>query len=135
MAQPILLLNCGSSSIKYQLLDPAEPGPRAVGIVQRIGLETSTIDHEVGDNEYHEETHFANHVEAVAAVVQMFRDQAYIGADLSGETGWGLLNCVTEYVDFKKRARNQSNRLNAAWFGEGAGIKARAIGELERLAA
>lgn len=68
-------------------------------------------------------------------VVQMFRDQAYIGADLSGETGWGLLSCVTEYVDFKKRARNQSNRLNAAWFGEGAGIKARAIGELERLAA
>ena len=30
MAQPILLLNCGSSSIKYQLLDPAEPGPRAL---------------------------------------------------------------------------------------------------------
>ena len=74
MSQPILLLNCGSSSIKYQLLDPSEEGPRAVGIVQRIGLESSTIDHEVGDLEFHDDTHFADHTEAVAAVVKMFAD-------------------------------------------------------------
>ena len=59
----VLVINAGSSSIKYQLLDPSEEGPRAVGIVQRIGLESSTIDHEVGDLEFHEDTHFA---EAVA---------------------------------------------------------------------
>lgn len=74
MAQPILLLNCGSSSIKYQLIDPNEDGPRAVGIVQRIGLETSTIDHEVGGREFHEDTRFADHVEGVAAVVKMFNE-------------------------------------------------------------
>ncbi|AQP49408.1 acetate kinase [Tessaracoccus aquimaris] len=74
MSQPILLLNCGSSSIKYQLLDPAQPGPQAVGIVQRIGQDMSTIDHEVGDSEYHEDVPFADHTEAVAAVVRMFED-------------------------------------------------------------
>ncbi|MCB0916848.1 MAG: acetate kinase, partial [Actinobacteria bacterium] len=46
MSQPILLLNCGSSSIKYQLLDPEHVSPLAVGIVQRIGLGESTITHE-----------------------------------------------------------------------------------------
>ncbi|MFT3888209.1 MAG: acetate kinase [Arachnia sp.] len=74
MSQPILLLNCGSSSIKYQLLDPAESGPRALGIVQRIGQGLSTIDHEVGDAEFHDERPFADHTEAVAAVVAMFAE-------------------------------------------------------------
>lgn len=68
----ILLLNCGSSSIKYQLLDPAQGSPQAVGIVQRIGQPMSTIDHEVGDAEYHDEQPFADHTEAVARVVRMF---------------------------------------------------------------
>lgn len=72
MSQPILLLNCGSSSIKYQLLDPAETAPRAVGIVQRIGLEMSTIDHEVGEDTFSDERPFADHSQAVAAVVAMF---------------------------------------------------------------
>lgn len=74
MSQPILLLNCGSSSIKYQLLDPGVGSPQAVGIVQRIGLEVGTITHEVGDEEYHEARPFADHTEAVAAVVKMFTD-------------------------------------------------------------
>ncbi|SDL16003.1 acetate/propionate family kinase [Tessaracoccus oleiagri] len=68
----ILLLNCGSSSIKYQLLDPEVGVPEAVGIVQRIGQDVSTIDHEVGDQELHDERRFADHTEAVAAVVKMF---------------------------------------------------------------
>lgn len=72
MAQPILLLNCGSSSIKYQLIDPDQAGPQALGIVQRIGQAVSTIDHEVGDAAYHDDVRFADHTEAVAAVVAMF---------------------------------------------------------------
>ncbi len=54
MSHPILLLNCGSSSIKYQLLDPEDATPLAVGIVQRIGLGASTITHEVGGEEFTE---------------------------------------------------------------------------------
>lgn len=70
----ILLLNCGSSSIKYQLLDPEVGAPEAVGLVERIGLEVGTITHEVGDNEFRESRPFADHTEGVAAVVKMFQD-------------------------------------------------------------
>lgn len=68
-------------------------------------------------------------------VVQMFKEQSFIGADLAGETAWGLMNCVTEYVDFRKKARNQSSRLNSAWFGDNAQLKVRAMDELQLLAA
>jgi len=30
---------------------------------------------------------------------------------------------VTEFVDAHRRARNQDNRLDSAWFGQGAQIK------------
>jgi len=68
-------------------------------------------------------------------VIDMFQYQTATGADLAGSTAWGLLNCVTEYVDFKKRARGQGNRINSAWFGEGAALKQEAMNELLLLAA
>ena len=75
----------------------------------------------------------------VANIIEMFKSEQFIGADLTrqgtDQTAWGLLNCVTEYVDFKKRARNQNNRLNSAWFGDGAGIKGKALNELQLLVA
>ena len=71
----------------------------------------------------------------VANVTDLFQHQRYIGADLAGDSAWGLLSCVTEYVDFRKRARGQGNRLDNAWFGEGANIKQRAMQELVLLAA
>ncbi len=59
------------------------------------------------------------------------------GADLDSANGtaWGLLNAVTEYVDQHRRARSQDYRLDSAWFGQGAGIKAKAFNEVMRLAA
>lgn len=74
MSQPILLLNCGSSSIKYQLLNPEVEQPLAVGIVQRIGQGSSTLDHEVDGQEFHLDQDFDNHTDAVAAVVQQFAE-------------------------------------------------------------
>lgn len=50
-------------------------------------------------------------------------------------TAWGLLNAVTEYVDHHKQARSSDNRLDSAWFGQGAGIKQRALDEALLLAA
>ncbi len=44
----VLVLNCGSSSIKYQLLDMNnidEPTVKAIGVVERIGLESGVLTH------------------------------------------------------------------------------------------
>ncbi|MFD9814453.1 acetate kinase [Streptomyces sp. NPDC059080] len=41
----VLVLNSGSSSVKYQLLDMAESRRLAVGLVERIGEETSRLVH------------------------------------------------------------------------------------------
>jgi len=42
----ILVINAGSSSIKYQLIDMSTELPLASGIVERIGLEEGNIKHE-----------------------------------------------------------------------------------------
>jgi len=44
----ILVLNCGSSSLKYQLIDMASQLALAKGLVERIGIEGSRIVHEKG---------------------------------------------------------------------------------------
>ncbi len=48
-------------------------------------------------------------------------------------TAWGLLNSVTEFVDFHRRARSDDHRREAAWFGQGAKIKQRAWDEVHSL--
>ena len=59
------------------------------------------------------------------------------GSDLASANGtaWGLLNGVTEYVDHSRRAMNQDNRLDSAWFGVGAAIKQKGFEEAMKLAA
>ena len=45
----ILVLNCGSSSLKYQLIDMATEAALAKGLVERIGIAGSRLVHEKGD--------------------------------------------------------------------------------------
>lgn len=42
-------------------------------------------------------------------------------------TAFGLLNAVTEFVDHERRAKSSDNRLDSAWFGQGAAVKQRAL--------
>ena len=42
----ILVLNCGSSSIKYQLIDPDEKKALAKGLVDRIGMSGAVLKHQ-----------------------------------------------------------------------------------------
>ncbi|ACQ92764.1 phage/plasmid-related protein TIGR03299 [Tolumonas auensis DSM 9187] len=54
-----------------------------------------------------------------------------VGSELvsANGTAWGLLNAFTEYVDHHRRARNQDNRLDSAWFGQGALLKQKAFNQ------
>ncbi|MEA5053590.1 MAG: acetate kinase [Propionicimonas sp.] len=74
MAKPILLLNCGSSSIKYQVIDAETEDVVASGIVQRIGDESGTIDHSYGDRTAHETHGFPNHGVALKVLVEVFNE-------------------------------------------------------------
>jgi acetate kinase len=47
----ILVLNCGSSSIKYQLFDMADKSVMAKGIVEKIGLKGSFLKHTKADGQ------------------------------------------------------------------------------------
>jgi len=46
----VLVLNCGSSSIKYQLLDMTTERPLAKGLLERVGTENARLTHEVNEH-------------------------------------------------------------------------------------
>ncbi len=60
-----------------------------------------------------------------------------MGADLPSaqNTAWGLVNAVTQFVDHERRAKSQDHRIDSAWFGQGASLKAKAWQEAMKLAA
>ena len=45
----ILVINCGSSSIKYQLFDMADESVLAKGVLERLGTGQVTLRHKVGE--------------------------------------------------------------------------------------
>jgi phage/plasmid-like protein (TIGR03299 family) len=49
------------------------------------------------------------------------------GWSLAGNTKWGLLNSITEYLDHHSPARSDDARLNNAWFGGGDALKNKAV--------
>ena len=49
----ILVLNCGSSSLKYQLINMDDESVLAKGLVERIGIEGSILTHKpTGKDKY-----------------------------------------------------------------------------------
>jgi len=74
MSQPILLLNCGSSSMKYQVIDAETHESRASGLVERIGQASGELKHRHGDEETVREGWYPNHTVAFGAVVAAFEE-------------------------------------------------------------
>ena len=67
----ILTLNCGSSSIKYQLYNWNKQEVLCKGIVERIIIGSSFIRHEVpGEKPFEKEKECADHKEAIQLVVE-----------------------------------------------------------------
>ena len=67
----ILVINCGSSSLKYQLIDMTDESVLCKGLCERIGIEGSKITHKAKGSEWSEETPFPTHTEAFMKVVDM----------------------------------------------------------------
>lgn len=74
----ILSLNCGSSSAKYQVYDWDNKDVLAVGVVERIGLDYSTIEHKAtGKEEFTDKFTCPSHKEAVELIIKMITDKEY----------------------------------------------------------
>ena len=67
----ILVINCGSSSLKYQLIDMDGEKVLCKGLCERIGIEGSKIVHKAHGKEWEEEVPFPTHTEAFMKVVEM----------------------------------------------------------------
>jgi phage/plasmid-like protein (TIGR03299 family) len=76
---------------------------------------------------YHQGKSDIRESKAFKRTIELFNGNA-IGADIPGVAGsrWAMLNAVTQLVDHE-RGRSDNTRLESAWFGTGAAIKARAI--------
>lgn len=78
----VLVLNCGSSSLKYQVFDMENEGALAKGLMDRIGLTGSSFSHKkimntVEIKEMKEIKNIKNHKEAISLLVDVLRDKEF----------------------------------------------------------
>ncbi len=72
----ILVINCGSSSVKYQLIDMSNEEVLAHGLVERIGIQGSILTQKVeGRDKYIIETPMENHKFAIKLVLDALVDE------------------------------------------------------------
>ena len=96
----ILVINCGSSSLKYQLIDMEGETVMAKGLCERIGIPGSRLKHEVpGKEDYVVETDLPDHSVAVKLVFDA----------LTGE--YGEVKSVDEIGAIGHRVLHGSNRF------------------------
>jgi len=72
----ILVMNCGSSSLKYQLIDMTNESVMAKGLCERIGIDGSKIKHE-GNGKYETEKPMPTHTEAIKFVIEALLDAGH----------------------------------------------------------
>ena len=71
-ASSVLVINSGSSSIKYQLVDPETGDAIAKGIVERIGDSMGIVKHVHGESVTEEEIPVADHTVGMREVLRLF---------------------------------------------------------------
>ena len=73
-----LVINCGSSSLKYQLIDMSTEECMVQGLVERIGIEGSVLTQKIeGKDKYVINTEIKNHKEAIKLVLEALIDPVH----------------------------------------------------------
>lgn len=88
----ILVINAGSSSLKYQLFDMEQNVVLAKGLCERIGLD-GAFTHKVGDRELKIEPKMENHSQAIQLVIDTLTDKE-----------WGVISDISEIAAVGHRA-------------------------------
>ena len=96
----ILVVNAGSSSLKYQLIDMQDESVVAKGACERIAIEGSKLTHKVGDKEIEINQYLPDHTAALELVIKALTDKEY-GAVKSvveiGAVGHRILHSAEDF--------------------------------------
>lgn len=83
----VLVINAGSSSLKYQLIDMMNEKVIAKGLVERIGIEGANIAHKKGAQKIEIKKSLKNHVEAIQLVLEVLQNKEYGAVQSMDEIG------------------------------------------------
>ena len=72
----VLVINAGSSSLKYQLMNPETGDVTAKGLCERIYID-GRLTHKVGDKKVVKEISMPTHAEAISAVLDILQDSEH----------------------------------------------------------
>lgn len=72
-----LVINCGSSSLKYQLFDMTDESVLAKGLVERIGLPGSILIHRPGEAKVEIKDEIEDHAKAISLVLNALTDKEH----------------------------------------------------------
>ncbi|HCP14326.1 MAG TPA: acetate kinase [Peptococcaceae bacterium] len=72
-----LVINCGSSSLKYQLFDMTDESVLAKGLVERIGLPGSILIHRPGEAKVEIKDEIEDHAKAISLVLKALTDKEH----------------------------------------------------------
>ena len=99
----ILVINCGSSSLKYQLIDMTNESVTAKGLCERIGIEGSKLTHQpAGKDKYVVENPMPDHTVAIQMVLDALVDPVHgvvKTVDEIAAVGHRVLHAGTVYSD------------------------------------
>ena len=73
----VLVVNCGSSSLKYQLIDMENEEVLAKGYIEKIGLADSLLTHTAKGEKYKIEKNIPNHEEGMKVVIEQLLNTDY----------------------------------------------------------
>ncbi|SNX55572.1 acetate kinase [Thermoanaerobacterium sp. RBIITD] len=73
----ILVINCGSSSLKYQLIETNGGKVLAKGLAERIGINDSLLTHNVNDNKIKIKKDMKDHKDAIKMVLDALINSEY----------------------------------------------------------
>ena len=98
----ILIVNAGSSSLKYQVIDMEGEQVLAKGVVERINIEGSQLKHTKGKDKYEIKQPIKDHVEATQLVLATLQDETMgviKSVDEIGAVGHRVLHGGTEFSE------------------------------------
>ena len=108
----VLVINAGSSSLKYQLMNPETGDVAAKGLCERIGID-GKLTHKAHGGKYEKEIAMPTHSEAIQAVLSILQDAE-----------WGVIKSVDEVDAVGHRVLHGGMKFSDSCIVDDACIKA-----------